>query len=39
MLIFFALVMGYEFWKLYRSYDAAMNRHEQRLYGGPKVDE
>jgi F0F1-type ATP synthase assembly protein I len=33
MFAFFALVMGYEFWKLYVAYDADMERHQQQLPG------
>jgi F0F1-type ATP synthase assembly protein I len=33
MLLFFAFVMGYEFWKHYMAYDAEMKRHEQQLPG------
>jgi F0F1-type ATP synthase assembly protein I len=37
MFLLFALVMGYEVWKLYVAYDAEMERHQQRLPGhGPK---
>ncbi|HEY2814961.1 MAG TPA: AtpZ/AtpI family protein [Acidimicrobiales bacterium] len=39
MLLFFALVMGYEFWKHFSMYDAAMKRHEQQLPGSrPRAD-
>jgi F0F1-type ATP synthase assembly protein I len=33
MLLFFALVLGYEFWKQYVAYNAQMKAHEQRLPG------
>ncbi len=39
MLLFFAPVLGYEFWKQYMAYGAAMERHEQRLPGrGTEAD-
>jgi F0F1-type ATP synthase assembly protein I len=40
MLLFFALVMGYEFWKLYANYDIAMKHHESQLPGrAPQGDD
>jgi F0F1-type ATP synthase assembly protein I len=39
MLLLFALVMGYEFWKQFVAYDAQMKRHEERLPGrAPEAD-
>jgi F0F1-type ATP synthase assembly protein I len=38
MLLFFALVLGYEFWKAYVAYGADMNRHQQRLPGGTRPE-
>jgi F0F1-type ATP synthase assembly protein I len=33
MFLLFALVLGYEVWKLYVAYGAEMERHQQRLPG------
>ncbi|HEX2384119.1 MAG TPA: AtpZ/AtpI family protein [Acidimicrobiales bacterium] len=38
MFLLFALVMGYEFWKLYVAYGVEMKRHEDQLPGrGPET--
>lgn len=33
MFLLFALVLGYEIWKLYMAYGAEMERHQQQLPG------
>jgi hypothetical protein len=33
LLVLFAFTAGYEFWKLYREYDARMREHESKLLG------